>query len=106
GLRAVPAGPDPIVAPGQSLVSLDGPGVVLTALKPADRGAGVVARVLNPTDEPADASLQLDVRVRDAVAIRLDEQPADGDELVQATDRGVRVRVPPHALRSVWVRPS
>ena len=39
-----------MLPPGESLLALDGPRVVLTALKPPEQGTGLVARVLNPTD--------------------------------------------------------
>ena len=105
GLRAVPAGPDPILPSGESLLVLDGPGIVLTALKPADVGSGVVARVLNPTAGPSDATLTWNVPVRLAQSVRLDEEP---DEHNQPSARVVdahmvHLSVPSHALRSVRV---
>jgi alpha-mannosidase len=108
GLRAVPAGDDPILAPGDSTVALDGAGVMLTALKPAERGDGIVARVLNPTDAPARATLRLKLPVGRAVPVRLDEEPTGprqpSAETVEANV--VRLSVPPHALRSVRVDPG
>jgi alpha-mannosidase len=108
GLRAVPAGDDPILAPGDSTLALDGAGVMLTALKPAERGDGIVARVLNPTDAPARATLRLKLPVGRAVPVRLDEEPTGprqpSAETVEANV--VRLSVPPHALRSVRVDPG
>ena len=104
GLRAVPAGPDPVLPPGHTLVGLDGPGVVLSALKPADRTTGFVARVLNPTDQSTDVRLRVDLPVREVTGVRLDEEPLDDPGTAgQQDDGAVHVAVPPHALRSVRV---
>jgi alpha-mannosidase len=74
----------------------------LSALKPADRTPGLVARVLNPTDHTSDVSLHVELPVRDVTAVRLDEQPLD-DQGAARQRRGdaVHLAVPPHALRSV-----
>jgi alpha-mannosidase len=107
GFRAVPAGPAPILDVGRGLLTVDGPGVVLSALKPADRQAGLVARVLNPTDEPSEATLRWNLPIDGVVAVRLDEEPLTGDAAVElVAGNTVRVPVPPHALRSVSVRPA
>jgi alpha-mannosidase len=107
GFRAVPAGPEPLLPPEQELLSLSGPGVVLTALKPAENCQGMVARVLNPTEGPAEAVLRWHLPLDGASAVRLDEQPApSGDTALTLSDRStVTVDVPPHALRSVRVEP-
>ena len=104
--RAVPAGPDPVLAPGQGVLMLEGPGVVLSALKPAEDGNGLVARVLNPTDAPADVALHWNVPLGYAESVRLDEEPTDADVApVQITEGNVvRLTVPPHALRSAQIR--
>jgi alpha-mannosidase len=85
---------------------LEGPGVVLSALKPAEDGNGLVARVLNPTDAPAEVALHWNVPVGHAESVRLDEEPADADVApVQITEGSVvRLSVPPHALRSARIR--
>ena len=105
GLRAVPAGPDPVLSPGERLLVLDGPGVLLTTLKPAELGTGVVARVLNPTDTRAEVTLEWKVPVRSAISVRLDEEPEEPDRSsARVVDpEVVQLSVPPHALRSVRV---
>ena len=108
GLRAVPAGPDPVFPPGESLFALDGPNIILTALKPPEQGRGFVARVLNPTDASALAALRLKMPVRGAVSVRLDEEPTELDQppahVVGANE--VEVAIPPHALRTVRLEPG
>src|SRR5262249_20166929 len=100
GLRAVPAGPDPVVAPGRSLVALDGANVVLSALKPPERRSALIARVLNPTDEAATATMRVDLPMREVRTVRLDETSTDAhDQGVDVVDgQRVRLTVAPHAL--------
>lgn len=103
GLRAVPAGSDPILEPGRSLFELDGDGVVLSTLKSAEEGEGLIVRLLNPTDEPTDANIRWDLSVADVGMVRLDEEPVDPEapsSLVVERD-GARLTVPPHALRTL-----
>lgn len=102
GLRAVPAGPDPLVPPGESLVELEGPGVVLSALKPADRESGLVVRVLNPTDEAREAALHVNLPGTVVGEVRLDEQLSGSGELSTEApnERELRFSVPAHRLRS------
>jgi alpha-mannosidase len=107
GLRAVPAGPDPLLAPNESLFTLEGRDVVLTALKPAEHGTAVVARLLNPTDTPAQAALRWSTPTGQAVPVRLDEELVEPHSSpTQAVDNVVAVSIPPHALRSVRVEPG
>jgi mannosylglycerate hydrolase len=103
GLRAVVAGDAPVLAAGRSLLALEPPALVLSAVKPAEDGAGVVVRVLNPTDEVAAAVLRFGFPVRTVEAIRLDETPCDDAVALEGPD--ARFAVPPHGLRSLRVRP-
>jgi alpha-mannosidase len=103
GLRGVIAGPEPLLAPGAALLTLAPAALVLSALKPAESGEGIVARVLNPTDADLHATLALGFPVAEARAVRLDEEPAD--HAVTLKGREVHFTVPAHALRSVWLRP-
>lgn len=108
GLRAVPAGDNPVLPPGVSLFALEGPNLVLSALKPPERGTGIVARVLNPTDAPAQAALRSNMPVGHAVSVRLDEEPTERDPSpapVAGAD-SVELTIPAHALRSVLVVPG
>jgi alpha-mannosidase len=101
GLRAVPAGPAPLFPPDTSAFAVDGP-VVLSALKPAEAGDGLVVRVLNPTDEPASAILHLSDSAVSASAVRLDETPSGS--VLDSDDGAITFDVPPHALRSALLR--
>jgi mannosylglycerate hydrolase len=99
GLLAVPAGAEPILQPGTSLVAIEPRELLLTALKPADHQDGFVFRVLNPTDDAIDAHVRLGLDVAAARFVRLDETPT-GDN-AQLAGRELRFDVPSHALRTV-----
>jgi mannosylglycerate hydrolase len=99
GLRAVPAGDAPVVADGVSLVGLAPVALVLSALKPAERGDGCVLRVLNPTAAPQRAEITLGFSVGAVTSVRLDETPDDGE--VERTASGIAFPVGPHQLRSL-----
>ena len=100
-LRAVPCGESPLVAPGSALLALAPHALVLSAVKPAEAGPGLVVRVLNPTDAPLEALLRLGFPFASAEAVRLDEA-ATADPLTRNGDT-LRFAVPPRALRSVRI---
>jgi hypothetical protein len=100
-LVAVPCGAAPLVEAGRALISLAPRSLLLSALKPAEEGAGLVVRVLNPTDAACDAELRLGVPFEHAEAVRLDEAPGTGP--VTRNGDTLRFAVPPHALRSVRI---
>ena len=102
GLRAVPAGPDPLLDPGQSVLTLDAPDVVLSALKPAEHGPGLVVRVLNPTDENRDATLRWNLPTTVVGEVRLDEEHSGSGErsVERSNENELRCSVPAHGLRS------
>jgi alpha-mannosidase len=105
GLRAVPAGPEPVLATGQGLVTLDAPSIVLSALKPAEDGNGLVARLLNPTDAAAEARLQWSHTGGEVSEVRLDEEPAEPatPSACQTNSDGAVLRIPAHSLRSLRI---
>jgi mannosylglycerate hydrolase len=102
GLRGVFGGAAPLLQAGASLVELHGDGLLLSALKPAEDGSGIVVRVLNPSDAPRDAVLSVGFAFAGASVVRLDEEPAEQDVAVEG--RTIRFDVAPHALRSVLIR--
>ncbi|MFQ5697567.1 MAG: hypothetical protein ACE5IL_04695 [Myxococcota bacterium] len=101
GLRAVFGGPAPLWRDGDVQLELDPPELVLSALKPLAEGDGLLARVLNPTDQPHEAILRICAPGLDARASRLDEQPADFEIRRDSPGGPLRFDVPPHALRSI-----
>jgi hypothetical protein len=102
GLHAVCAGSEPLAREGEPLVALAGDGLVLSALKPAEHGGGLVLRVANPGDAPTEAEVRLGFPIEGAESLRLDETP-DGGALDRQGDR-LRLPVPAHGLRTVLLR--
>ena len=84
---------------GVALVALEPRTLVLSALKPAEQGDGIVVRVLNPGDSPVAATLRTGFALEAAHPLRLDESPASF--ALDATRQSVSFDVPAHALRSV-----
>ena len=108
GLRAVPAGDQPLVEPGVSLLTLEPDTLVLSTLKPAD-GDACLLRVLNPTDDPVRVAVALSLPVARVRSLRLDESSDDADAdadadievEVEVDGPTLRFTVRPHALRTV-----
>jgi mannosylglycerate hydrolase len=103
GLWTAIAGDAPLTEADTPLVELEPRELLLSALKPADAGDGFVVRVLNPTDDEVEAFLRLGVGCSGAELVRLDEETTG--EKPTLDGNAVRFPVPPHALRSVLVRP-
>lgn len=103
GVRGVIAGPAPLLADDFSLVALGDDALVVSALKPAADGEGIVIRVANPTGDDRDAVLRLGLPFAAAESVRLDET-LDGAPM-SAEDGELRFRVGAHGLRSVRIRP-
>ena len=99
GLRGVIAGDATLLAEAASLLTITPRELVLSALKPAEDGDGMVVRVLNPTDHPLTADVELGFAVGSARAVRLDESSIA--HAVTLDGQRVRFDVPAHALRSV-----
>jgi mannosylglycerate hydrolase len=81
-----------------SLLALDHPALVLSALKPAEAGPAIVLRVVNASDSPQTGRLTLGLPVAAAHRAGMDERPAqplalDDDELV--------LEVPPWRIETV-----
>jgi alpha-mannosidase len=100
GFRGAIAGPEPLLADDRALVTIEPATVVLSALKPADDGVGLILRLLNPSAVPATASIRFGFRVARARAERLDET---GTNDVLFEDGAIRTTVPARGLRSFRV---
>jgi mannosylglycerate hydrolase len=57
-----------------SFLQVEPPAVALTAFKAAEHGDGIVARVVNSSDDAVEARLRLGLAVRAVVGVALDEQ--------------------------------
>jgi alpha-mannosidase len=100
-LVAVPCGEAPLVAPGRAVLSLAPRALLLSAVKPAEDGRGLVVRVLNPTGAACEAELRLGFPFERAEAVRLDESPC-AEPVTRGADT-LHFPVPAHALRSVRI---
>jgi alpha-mannosidase/mannosylglycerate hydrolase len=99
GLRAVVAGPQPLLPSATSLLQVTPATVVVSALKPAEDGDGLVLRLLNPSDRPEPVTLALGFAAEPS-EVGLDESPAAEDE------GEADLVVAPHSLRSLRLRPG
>ncbi len=103
-LQAVTVGGAPLAPEGAAQLALEPRALVLSALKPAESGDGLIVRVLNPTDAPLRARLRTHFALESAQAVRLDE---NAEELaLERAANEVAFDVPPHALRTVRLEPS
>jgi hypothetical protein len=103
GLRGVIAGEAPLLAPLASLLALERNGIVLSAVKPAEDGDGIILRFANPADEPRDVHLTLGIPFVSAESVRLDES-SDGRAVVRERNT-LHCSLRPRELRSLRVRP-
>jgi alpha-mannosidase len=102
GVRAVVTGDEPLVADAQPLLAISPTTLLVSAIKPAEDGDGVIVRLLNPTDDPTEAAVRFGVPITGADPCALDESPAAHP--VRADGDAVQIPVPPYALRSIRVR--
>jgi mannosylglycerate hydrolase len=101
GLRGAIVGAGPLLPAGRPLLEISPRCVMLSALKPAARGDGIVLRLLNPTANATDAEIRLGFPIGGARPVRLDEEPEEGT--VECTDRVLRLHLRAHALRTVML---
>ena len=92
-----------MLAEDQELVQLEPASVVLSALKPAEDGEGMILRLLNPSDAEVDVTVHLGLPY-EAVSVRLDETP-DGRSFEQRGPQ-LSIAVGPHELRTLRLRPE
>lgn len=102
GFRAVVAGQHALLAPDKPLLQIHPRQVLLSALKPADSGEGMILRLLNPTDGELRAEVELGFSFEGAVSVRLDETEDGGK--VHSDGHRLGLVVGAHALRSVLLR--
>jgi alpha-mannosidase len=88
-------------APGVRLFTSDDPGVMVTAVKPADDGRGVIVRVRECDGAAQDVALRCGGRMRAVTCVDACEREIDGDARVAQED--IRFGLGAHALRSFRV---
>jgi mannosylglycerate hydrolase len=82
-------------------LTLEGAGLVCTAVKPAEGGAGIIVRCVNVTDGPVQGSWRVPPAVSEARLARLDETPL---EPLPLDGGAVRFEAPPRAVVTLLLR--
>jgi len=105
-LRALTADPSEGELPASaSFLSLDAPGVVVSAIKAAEDGHGLVVRLYNPTDAPATGSLRLLWPVGAVKRLNLDERTLEtlysGPPTIE-----VALTLTPHKIETLRLVPA
>ncbi len=103
GLLAVVRGDEPAVSERNPLLSLDPPQLILSALKPADQGEGLVLRIANPGADSRQANVGLGFPFEAVEACRLDESALEPPFPIQREGRVLRFDMPPHTLRTLRI---
>jgi alpha-mannosidase len=85
-----------------SYLSVEGDRVVMTALKPPQEGEGWLVRLLNPTDEPAEATLIAHARLSGAELVTLAEEAQAEFELENPEQ--VHLTLEPHKITTLRLR--
>jgi len=94
--------PPPDRVPHAPSVTLSGDGLVLSALKPADGGGGLVLRCWNSRDHAVAGAWRLGRPVRSAERIRFDETEVEPLALEEGGTQ-IPIVVPPHGVVTVRV---
>jgi mannosylglycerate hydrolase len=87
-----------------SLVNVSPPGIVLSAVKPAEDGDGVIARLFNPLTRDVEVHLSFGLRVGQACRTSLSE--TDGERIELTGDRELRMHVRAGEIASVRLWPE
>ena len=101
GLRAVPLGAAPLLGMDHALLQIEPREILLSAVKPAAEGDGIIVRLLNPTDSVVKAGIHIGLPFSRVEAVRLDETPADGSVAVEKEHCSLTIAA--HALRSLRI---
>jgi alpha-mannosidase len=106
GLRACAAGPAALGPADAALLEVKPGEVVLSALKPAEDGAGTILRLLNPTDTAVEARIRLApallARIDEIRSVALDE--TGPREAVLRDGADILVPLRPHGLATLRLR--
>jgi hypothetical protein len=105
GLRGTIGGGRSVLAEGEPLLALEPPTLLVSAVKPAEEGRGMVVRVLNPGPRAERAILRVGFPVGGVQPVRLDETPVD-EPVERRDERTIGFAVPARALRSLCLVPA
>lgn len=95
-------GPAGQAAAGDIGCELEGDGLILSALKPAEVGTGIVARCFSVREEAVRGRFRFGRRIARALQVRADETPI-GELSLEEADRAVAFTVPGRGMASVRI---
>lgn len=75
-----------------SFLEVTPPDLCLSAVKPAERGRGVIVRIYNPTDDPVAGAVRVSRPIRRAWRTELDEEPVE--RIAAGAGGAVEIEVP------------
>jgi len=81
------------------------PGAVrLTAIKPAETDSAIVVRLLNDSQQPADARVRFRLPVKEIREVNLLEQPVSSDRLSRDSDASISMLMKPYELVTLLLK--
>ncbi len=87
----------------QSFIELQRGHLVVSAIKPAETGRGLVIRLWNPTAKPQAETIRFWKKIPKARAIKLNEEPDSKASQPKINGASVSVQAPPHRIVSLHV---
>ncbi len=100
-LRGVIAGQSPLLRDDHPLLSIDGDGVILSALKPAEDGSAMVLRLLNTNAAAQRATIRAGFPITAVEALRLDETPCEAPFAWDAGTSTVQTELAAYGVQTI-----
>lgn len=98
-LKAVQTGDHPGQLPRRmSFVEIAPSELILSSLKPAQKGKGAILRLYNVSSQTINGSLKLSGNYRKAMAVKLNEKKTNERFLIRHEKSNLFLRVPPHKI--------
>jgi alpha-mannosidase len=85
----------------QGFISVEPSNLVVTALKKAELGDGLILRFYNATDESVDGVIRTHRTVKTARVTNLNEVPLTDGEIGLDSDRVIHLKVEGHEIKTV-----
>jgi mannosylglycerate hydrolase len=82
----------------QSFMELQTGSLIVSAIKPAEHGKGLVIRLWNPTAQARTETLRFWKHVANATMLRLNEEPDPKSPRPKRSGRSVTVQAAPHRI--------
>ena len=91
-------------APAAARITLEGEGLVCSAIKPPETGEGIVLRCFNCTDQPVTGRWIVEAPIESAIAVRADETPIE--RLATTNPHEVAFVAPPRRMVTTLIKVS